>query len=93
MLTGHSLKLNGEITQHRWQTGKASFFFRIITRGIFIGSLIHIPAPGVYKIVVQDPNRNAGVLNIPNSVNVVFSISTILIVNPVNRTEQYPGTA
>ncbi len=40
------------------------------------------PGPGVYKIVVQDPNRNANILNIPNSVNVVFSISTILIVNP-----------
>jgi gliding motility-associated-like protein len=39
------------------------------------------PGPGVYKIVVQDPNRNFGVENIPNSVNVVFSISTILIVN------------
>lgn len=40
------------------------------------------PGPGVYRIVVQDPNRNAGVINIPNSVNVVFSISTTLIVNP-----------
>jgi gliding motility-associated-like protein len=40
------------------------------------------PGPGVYRIVVQDPNRNAGVKNIPNSVNVVFSISTILTVNP-----------
>jgi gliding motility-associated-like protein len=40
------------------------------------------PGPGVYRIVVQDPNRNAGVKNIPNSVNVVFSMSTILIVNP-----------
>lgn len=40
------------------------------------------PGPGIYKIVVQDPNRNFGVLNIPNSVNVVFSISTILTVNP-----------
>lgn len=39
------------------------------------------PGPGIYKIVVQDPNRNAGVLNIPNSVNVIFSISTILTVN------------
>ena len=26
------------------------------------------PGPGAYRIVVQDPNRNAGVLNIPNSV-------------------------
>ena len=39
------------------------------------------PGPGVYKIVVQDPNRNADVLNIPNSVNVVFSLTTTLIVN------------
>ena len=48
-----------------------------------IYKIIHTyPGPGVYKIVVQDPNRNAGVKNIPNSVNVVFSMSTILIVNP-----------
>ncbi|MCJ7819857.1 MAG: hypothetical protein MUP53_01540, partial [Bacteroidales bacterium] len=40
------------------------------------------PGPGVYRIIVQDPNRNQGILNIPNSVNVVFSISTTLIVNP-----------
>lgn len=40
------------------------------------------PGPDEYKIVVQDPNRNAGVLNIPNSVNVVFSISTTIIVYP-----------
>ena len=40
------------------------------------------PGPGDYRIVVQDPNRNAGVKNIPNSVNVVFSISTIIKVNP-----------
>lgn len=40
------------------------------------------PGPGVYKLVVQDPNRNANIINIPNSVNVVFSISTTLIVNP-----------
>jgi gliding motility-associated-like protein len=47
------------------------------------------PGPGVYIIVVQDPNRNYGVQNIPNSVNVVFSIRTILLVNPamgLNRT-------
>lgn len=40
------------------------------------------PGPGVYRIVVADPNRNFGVKNIPNSVNVVFSISTTLMVNP-----------
>ncbi len=40
------------------------------------------PGPGTYQIVVEDPNRNKGVKNIPNSVNVVFSIKTILIINP-----------
>ncbi|MEN8228763.1 MAG: gliding motility-associated C-terminal domain-containing protein [Bacteroidota bacterium] len=40
------------------------------------------PGPGVYEIVVQDPNRNDGVKNIPNSVNVVFSIKTTILINP-----------
>lgn len=40
------------------------------------------PGPGTYKIVVQDPNRNLGVENIPNSVNVVFSIATTITINP-----------
>lgn len=48
-----------------------------------IYKIIHTyPGPSVYRIVVQDPNRNQGVKNIPNSVNVIFSISTILTVNP-----------
>jgi len=40
------------------------------------------PGPGVYEIVVQDPNRNDGVKNIPNSVNVIFSIKTTIMINP-----------
>ncbi len=48
------------------------------------------PGPGIYKIVVQDPNRNLGVKNIPNSVNVVFSISTILTVNPAMGRDNTP---
>lgn len=48
------------------------------------------PGPGTYKIVVQDPNRNLGVVNIPNSVNVVFSIQTILSVNPAMGLNQTP---
>ncbi|MDR1667326.1 MAG: gliding motility-associated C-terminal domain-containing protein [Bacteroidales bacterium] len=35
------------------------------------------PGSGVYTIVVEDPNRNLGVENIPNSVSVVFSVKTI----------------
>jgi gliding motility-associated-like protein len=48
------------------------------------------PGPGIYKIVVQDPNRNAGVKNIPNSVNVIFSISTMLTVNPAMGRDNTP---
>ncbi len=40
------------------------------------------PGPGIYEILMQDPNRNFGVENIPNSVNVVFSIKTTFIINP-----------
>jgi len=40
------------------------------------------PGPGTYQVVVEDPNRNRDVKNIPNSVNVVFSIRTILVINP-----------
>lgn len=40
------------------------------------------PGPGTYTIVVQDPNRNFGVKNIPNSVNVIFSIKTTIAINP-----------
>jgi len=56
-----------------------------------IYKIVHtFPGPGVYKIVVQDPNRNYGVKNIPNSVNVVFSISTTLIVNPAMGRDNTP---
>ena len=40
------------------------------------------PGPGIYDIVMQDPNRNFGINNIPNSVNVIFSIKTTLVISP-----------
>ncbi|HRW20795.1 MAG TPA: hypothetical protein P5509_02370, partial [Bacteroidales bacterium] len=39
------------------------------------------PGPGIYELVVEDPNRNLGVENIPNSVNTLFSISTTLMIS------------
>ncbi|MFO7879789.1 MAG: gliding motility-associated C-terminal domain-containing protein [Bacteroidales bacterium] len=48
------------------------------------------PGPGIYELVVEDPNRNAGVDNIPNSVNVVFSISTILSISADQGTNNTP---
>ncbi len=40
------------------------------------------PGPGVYSIVMADPNRNVGVQNIPQSDNVVFSVKTIFRIDP-----------
>ena len=40
------------------------------------------PGPGKYILSVEDPNRNRGVINIPNSVNVPIYVETELIINP-----------
>lgn len=40
------------------------------------------PSSGTYTISMQDPNRNQGVANIPNSVNVVFYLQTTIIIDP-----------
>ena len=40
------------------------------------------PAPGTYVLSLEDPNRNAGIINIPNSVNVPFYIESTLVINP-----------
>lgn len=37
---------------------------------------------GSYIIRVEDPNRNAGICNIPNSVDQAFALHTELIINP-----------
>ena len=39
-------------------------------------------SPGTYIIYMEDPNRNLGVVNIPNSVNVPMYVETKLIINP-----------
>ena len=45
--------------------------------------IIHTyPGQGIFSIVVEDPNRNEGVVNIPNSVNVVFALKTTILINP-----------
>jgi len=52
-----------------------------IKKNVYIG--IHTyPGPAVYILSFEDPNRNGGVVNIPNSVNIPFYVSTQLIINP-----------
>ncbi len=40
------------------------------------------PGVGTYVLAMEDPNRNYGVLNIPNSVNVPIYVESELIINP-----------
>ncbi len=40
------------------------------------------PGPGIYNISMEDPNRNYGVINIPNSVNTPIYVETQLLINP-----------
>lgn len=39
-------------------------------------------SPTPYLIRVEDPNRNAGSMNIPNSINIIFYLQTQLYINP-----------
>jgi gliding motility-associated-like protein len=52
-----------------------------ITLNIYKGTHT-FPGPASYTISVEDPNRNFGVLNIPNSVNVPIFVDTKLVINP-----------
>ncbi len=52
-----------------------------ITLNIYKGNHT-FPGPANYTISVEDPNRNFGVLNIPNSVNVPIFVQTTLLINP-----------
>ncbi len=47
-------------------------------------------SPGFYTLAMQDLNRNSGIANIPNSINVPFYITTVLNVNPALGTNSSP---
>lgn len=52
-----------------------------IRRNVYTGSHTYAGA-ATYTISIEDPNRNAGVINIPNSVDVPFYVQTTLVINP-----------
>ncbi|MCF8368258.1 MAG: gliding motility-associated C-terminal domain-containing protein [Bacteroidales bacterium] len=52
-----------------------------IRRNEYIGQHTYA-GNGSFKISLEDPNRNYGIVNIPNSVNIPFYIETLLIINP-----------
>lgn len=39
-------------------------------------------AVGTFHVTFEDPNRNAGIVNIPSSVEIPFFIETIIVINP-----------
>lgn len=46
-------------------------------------SCVHTyPGAGNYNITMEDPNRNAGICNIPTSVNASFFLVTTIVINP-----------
>lgn len=48
------------------------------------------PGPGTYQILMEDPNRNLGVKNIPNSVNTIFSVKTTMLIGTFVGTNSTP---
>ncbi len=52
-----------------------------ISYNVYVGQHT-FPGPGSYTISVEDPNRNNGVVNIPNSVNVPIYVESTLVINP-----------
>jgi gliding motility-associated-like protein len=48
------------------------------------------PGPGTYTVSLEDPNRNNGIINIPNSVSVPFYIESQIIINPFLGTNGSP---
>lgn len=53
----------------------------IIQRNVYVGEHTYA-APGIFRLAVEDPNRNYGIVNIPNSVNIPFFLETELVINP-----------
>ena len=76
-----------------WEDGTASDVPRVdsfplpsdpqyqITYNKYIGQHTY-SGPATYVISMEDPNRNADILNIPNSVNVPLYIYSELVINP-----------
>lgn len=52
-----------------------------ISKNVYVGYHTY-PGNGTFVIRFEDPNRNEGVINIPNSIDVPFYIESTLIIDP-----------
>jgi len=59
---------------------------RTITKRIWKG-MHTFPGAGTYTVSVEDPNRNAGVNNIDNSVGVPFYLETTFRISPIGNSQ------
>ncbi|MEI8202363.1 MAG: gliding motility-associated C-terminal domain-containing protein [Bacteroidota bacterium] len=72
-----------------WGDGTSSDIQRIqkinlpnnITKNVYVGNHT-FSAPSTYIISMLDPNRNYGVINVPNSVNIPMYVETMLTISP-----------
>lgn len=51
----------------------------VVKKSVFVFHHTY-PGPGTYVVYTYDPNRNQGVVNIPNSVNIPFYIESQIII-------------
>lgn len=62
-----------------------------INKNIYVGRHTYPgPSPTPYTISIEDPNRNENIVNIPNSVNIVFYLETQLYINPFQGINNSP---
>jgi len=52
-----------------------------ISKNVYVANHTY-SSHGVYSVTFEDPNRNAGIMNFPNSVNIPFFLETIIVINP-----------
>ncbi|MCD4747231.1 MAG: gliding motility-associated C-terminal domain-containing protein [Bacteroidales bacterium] len=73
----------------KWGDETSSILLRIemidypndIRRNVYVGTHTY-PGPATFIISMEDPNRNHGVINIPNSVNIPIYVETELVIHP-----------
>ena len=63
--------------------------FTYLKKNVYYGEHT-FAGPGTYVLYMEDPNRNEGVSNIPNSVNVVFAIKTTLKIDGITGNNNSP---
>ena len=72
-----------------WGDGFADMMPRLVMQNLGddytlnVYKMVHTyAAPGTYVVSMEDPDRNYGVINVPNSVSVPMYVETELVINP-----------